>query len=230
MSENLSIGFFAFGAVLILISILGGGFNIFNISISTTITSPLIRLTAFILGAGSILMALNPGMSILPVEATSMPLPTLTQRVEPTLISIQIQSQTAVPSLSPSPTSHAPTAIPGTATASRPDPAQLVISYWRNVSDRRYEDAWAQLSPEFQRGWHNNDYMDYVNGYQQMNLCSIVISNVSIREQDDYFSIVEAHLTYYTGTQCRSSEYDFEMQLIYDRTENSWLFDRNTIK
>lgn len=50
MPENLTMGFFAFGAVLILISLLGGGFNIFSFGVSTTISSPVIRFTAFILG------------------------------------------------------------------------------------------------------------------------------------------------------------------------------------
>jgi len=111
-----------------------------------------------------------------------------------------------------------------------PSPTDFVLAYWQNVSDGRYENAWAQLSPEFQQAWHNNDYTDYVRGYQQMNLCGIIISNVDLIKQDGYSAIVTAHLTYQTGSLCNSSEYNFETWLIYDSARNLWLFDKNMFK
>ena len=87
-----------------------------------------------------------------------------------------------------------------------------------------------QLSPRFQQAAHNSNYNDYLNGYQKMNLCRLVVSNPNLIQQDSYSAIVAAHFTYYTGLQCNSSEYDFEMWLVYDSASNLWLFDRNMIR
>ena len=77
---------------------------------------------------------------------------------------------------------------------------------------------------------HNDDYYDYVRGYQKMNLCRIMVSNPTIAQQENHFAVVTAHLTYYAGNQCNSSEYDFEMWLLYDDVRQVWLFDKNIIK
>ncbi len=50
MPENLVIGLFVFGAVLILFSLLGGRFKIFSVAVSSNISSPFIRIIAFVLG------------------------------------------------------------------------------------------------------------------------------------------------------------------------------------
>lgn len=221
MPENLTMGFFGFGAILILISLLGGGFNIFSIGVSTTISNPVIRVTAFILGIGFILLALNPAViSNALGNATNTPSPVSIGDYQITPQPTQTSSPTVPPSLSPTVVTETPAPL-------RPDATNFVISYWQNVSDGRYETAWAQLSPGFQQDNHNNDYSDYVFGYQQMNLCRIVVSDINLIRQDNYSAIVTAHLTYHSGPQCRSSEYDFEMGLVYDNVVNSWLFDKN---
>jgi hypothetical protein len=141
-----------------------------------------------------------------------------------------------MPISQPSPLAPQPTQtdLPPVPTATplpqKPSPTDFVISYWQNVSDGRYENAWMQLSPRFQQAAHRGDYNDYVSGYLQMKLCRIVVSNVNVMQEDNFSAIVVADLTYYTGSLCNSSEYDFEMWLVYDETASSWLFDRNLIK
>ncbi len=117
-----------------------------------------------------------------------------------------------------------------TSVPQQPSPTDFVVSYWQNISEGRSESAWVQLSPEFRRDSHNNNYDDYARGYQQMNLCRVVVSNVNLMQQDSYFAVIAAHVTYYSGTQCSSSGYNFEMRLIYDSASNSWLFDKNIVK
>lgn len=128
------------------------------------------------------------------------------------------------------PTSLPPTVSFVTPMVVSPSPVDFVISYWQNVSDGRYENAWMQLSPRFQQAMHRGDYSDYERGYLQINLCRIVVGNVNALRQDSYLAVVTAHLTYYTGSQCNSSEYDFEMWLVYEGASNSWLFDKNYIR
>jgi len=146
--------------------------------------------------------------SMTPTVITSMPPP------DPTA------TQTNIP----------PTIVYDTPTPLIPSPTDFILSYWQNVSDGRYENAWAQLSPRFQQAWHHHDYADYLRGYQRMNLCKIIVSNINLIRQDVYSAVVMAHLTYRAGSQCNSSEYNFEMQLIYDTSNNSWLFDENEYK
>jgi opacity protein-like surface antigen len=231
MPENLTIGFFAFGAVLILISLLGGGFKIFTFVITSTISNPFIRLTAFVLGIGSLAVALGPAMSpsLVPDPIyTSTPVKSVNYQPSPQPNPIVLQStQTSIP---PTQTVPPPVLIIDTPTPPMPNPTEFVISYWQNVSDGRYERAWVQLSPRFRQSAHNNDYNDYVYGYQKMNLCRIVVSNINLVQQDNYSAIVTAHFVYFTGALCKSSEYNFEMWLVYDGVNNSWLFDRNIIE
>ena len=141
MPENLTIGFFTFGAILILISLLGGGFNIFSFVVSTIISSPRIRITAFILGTTSIMLALNPaGLSFLP-EVTNTPSLVVTESPQ---VIIQPSQTSVQPTLSipePSETSLPPTIIYDTSMSSRSNPTDFVVSYWQNVSDGRYESA-----------------------------------------------------------------------------------------
>lgn len=159
--------------------------------------------------------------------------------MNPAVISNALGNATNTPSpipagddqITPQPTpSSPPTVVTDTPAPLRPDPSNFVISYWQNVSDGRYESAWAQLSPEFRQVNHNNDYNDYVLGYQQMSLCRIVVSNVNLVKQDLYSAVVMAHVTYHVGTQCNSSEYNFEMLLVYDSARDLWLFDKNILK
>jgi hypothetical protein len=126
---------------------------------------------------------------------------------------------------------NTPPTITDTAMPAMPSPVEFILSYWQNVSNGRYENAWAQLSHRFRQSTHNDDYNDYVQGYQQMNLCRVGVSDVNLLiEQDNFSAVVAAHFTYHTGSQCNSSEYNFEMRLIHDGASNSWLFDKNMVK
>lgn len=222
MPANLEIGFFVFGAVLILIGLVGGHFKIF-ISNIPGVANPFLRLVAFILGIAFVLLAVYPGIVFVALaESENTPLPTVP-------ISSQPSPEPVLPSPQPSQASLQPTSTDAPV-PTVPSPTVFVISYWQNVSDGKFEAAWVQLSPRFRRVVHNDDYYDYVQGYQQMNLCRIVVSNVNLIQQDSYSAVVTAYFTYYTGSQCITSEYNFEMWLVYDTSTNSWLFDKNIVR
>ncbi len=154
----------------------------------------------------------NPGAAVLTVPASTEAIIVLTQTSLPTETGIQTEVSPEIP-------------MP-----QRPDAAAFVPSYWQNVSNQNFEAAWAQLSPEFRKAIHNDNYQEYLQGYQQMDICRIDVSNVKVVQQNDFTAIVQAHLTYYTGAQCYRSEFNFEMWLVYDRSSNSWLFERNVRK
>jgi hypothetical protein len=151
---------------------------------------------------------------------------TTQEPVQPTAL----PGNTAEPTATSQPTATIPPTVTNTPQppfVRKPDAVEFVLSYWQNVSDHKFETAWKQLSPGFQRAFHNNSYEDYLQGYQKMNICRIQVSNANLVQQDDFSTEVTAHFTYYTGTRCSSSEHDFEMWLVYDQETNSWLFDRN---
>ncbi len=50
MPDNLKIGAFVFGAVLVLIALLGGNFKLFGAEVAATISNRFLRFVAFALG------------------------------------------------------------------------------------------------------------------------------------------------------------------------------------
>jgi hypothetical protein len=222
MPATLTIGFFVFGAVLMLIGLVGGKFNIF-VSYMPGVSNPILRIVAFVLGMVFLALAINPDMvSIVLAQSGKTPLTAEQGIVTPI-------TQPTPPA--PQPTQTDPPPVPtDTPMPPRLNPIDFVVSYWKNVSDGNLVRAWTQLSPRFRQVAHNNDYNNYVSGYQKMQLCRIDVSDPNLIQQDNYSSLVDAHFTYYTGSQCNSSEYDFEMWLIYDDATHSWLFDKNVVK
>jgi len=97
--------------------------------------------------------------------------------------------------------------------------------YFRAVVDGDYSTAWNMLSPTFKSNSHSDDYKNYVQGYTQMQLCDIVISNFQNEESPAGFAKASAHFVYKTGKNCAISEYDFNLYFIYDGNQKNWLLD-----
>jgi hypothetical protein len=64
MPENLKIGAFVFGAILVLIAILGGNFRLFGADVASTVSNPLLRFMAFALGAIFLVVAMHPSVNL----------------------------------------------------------------------------------------------------------------------------------------------------------------------
>lgn len=221
MPATLAIGFFVFGAVLVLIALIGGRFQIFSVIVSSATASFPVRFIAFILGA--IFLSLATYMGLSEVFAKSIDVSTTNAPIvisePPSTLSEPQPTQTNPPLISTD-----------TPPPQKPSPIDFIISYWQNVSDGRFGNSWTQLSPRFRQAAHHNDFGDYVRGYEQMNLCRIVVNNINLVQQDNSSTIATAHFVYYTGAQCTSSEYDFEMWLVFDEAANSWSFDKNIVR
>lgn len=84
MPENLVIGLFMFAAVLILIFLLGGRLKIFSVAVSSNISSPFIRIIAFILRMLAMLLALVPFMNSNPLtDPSGTPVTIATESILP---------------------------------------------------------------------------------------------------------------------------------------------------
>jgi len=178
-----------------------------------------------LIAAGSSIVAILDYFQVKPIppnQASLGIINTVTQETLPVLQPVE-QAILSTNTVQPTITTQ-PTPLP------KPDAIEFVLSYWQNVSDRSFETAWSQLSPGFRQALHNNNYEDYVQGYQKMNLCRIEVSNANLIQQDDFMAVVSAHFIYYKGAQCSASQHNFEMRLIYDQDSNSWLFDKNIVR
>ena len=59
MPENLKIGVFVFGAILVLIAILGGNFKLFGAEVASNVSNRWLRFISFILGTALVILALD---------------------------------------------------------------------------------------------------------------------------------------------------------------------------
>ena len=85
MPENIKIGAFVFGAILVLIAILGGNFKLFGAEVAATISNRFLRFVAFALGAIFLVIATYPsnsGESPI-IKGTSSPQPTRSSQPSP---------------------------------------------------------------------------------------------------------------------------------------------------
>jgi hypothetical protein len=77
MPENLKIGAFVFGAILVLIALLGGNFKLFGAEVAATISNRFLRFVAFALGTTFLVVAMhspNPGNeSVVPTPPSPEP-------------------------------------------------------------------------------------------------------------------------------------------------------------
>ena len=119
-----------------------------------------------------------------------------------------------------------PLPTPTTAPTVAASPVQAVREYWETTSRGQYEEGWAGLSTGFKNRKHGGDYTDYLEGYQAMNLCSVVATDVQLIQQSDNHAVVSAHLVYHASSNCKTSEYDFDFYLVRNSTNGPWLIDR----
>ena len=124
----------------------------------------------------------------------------------------------------------APPAVSKASTSSRltsASPTEDLLFYWTAVSNGQYTVAWDRLSPGFKAITHGNDYGDYEQGYQKMNVCSVQVKDVRLVEQTGNRATVSGHYTYRTGSACTVSTHTLVFELVYDASRDAWLINRS---
>ncbi len=92
----------------------------------------------------------------------------------------------------------------------------VVTNYWHYVSQGNYDSAWELLSADFRERVHGGSFESYVQGYHDMNLCSVSTEDVNIATASITESVVHASMTYRTGPDCTALYFDMRLTL-HDR-------------
>ncbi len=175
MPENLKIGAFVFGAILVLIALLGGNFKLFGAEVAATISNRFLRFVAFALGATFLVIAMhspNPGnVSVVPTPTS--PQPTQSPFSSPPLQTTQPSLSPINPSPVPQPNNSSSACILTISNSlaplmSKPErfSQELVSVRPGNYTSLDYvttnfgglkEDGWFKIESEGRQGWIVND-------------------------------------------------------------------------
>ncbi|RUS94649.1 hypothetical protein DSM106972_092860 [Dulcicalothrix desertica PCC 7102] len=111
-----------------------------------------------------------------------------------------------------------------TQSSERPSPAQMVKDHYIAINNRRYQETWDNLSPDFQRlsGSANayGDYAEWWNSVERIN-----IGDVRTVEQSDNRAIVDADLQYVMKTGRTATDENNRIYLIWNDSSKKWLFN-----
>lgn len=92
----------------------------------------------------------------------------------------------------------------------------VVINYWNYVSQGNYDLSWPLLSSGFRNRVHGGSFESYVQGYHDMDLCSVSAEDVENTSDSSLETIVTASIVYRKGLDCDSLQFDMRLTL-HDR-------------
>lgn len=92
----------------------------------------------------------------------------------------------------------------------------VVINYWNYVSQGNYDLSWQLLSSGFRNRVHGGSFESYVQGYHDMDLCSVSAEDVENTSDSSLETIVTASIVYRKGLDCDSLQFDMRFTL-HDR-------------
>ena len=172
-------------------------------------------------------MAVAQTLTALPTEIPTIEiiLPTATNTSLP---ATPTPEPTEGPTETPEPTATftptvTPTTLPSIMTG-EPGEAFLLI-YFGQINRKDYEGAWNNLTAAYRRNKHYNSLTNFINGYEDMDLCEVAVSDVSIITRTTSYVKMFAHFVYKTGPDCTPYPYDFEAHFNYDAYLGRWLLD-----
>jgi len=110
--------------------------------------------------------------------------------------------------------------------------AEFLDIYFDAVVRGDYVSAWNNLTTRFKINKHDASYPNFVEGYEQMNLCDIIITDVVVLSKNSSYAQIGAHYEYVinqSGEGCVGYPYDFVAHFNYDYDLKIWLLDGLTI-
>ena len=89
----------------------------------------------------------------------------------------------------------------------------VVTNYWNYISQGNYESAWQLLSTGFRERVHGGSFESYVQGYHDMNLCSVSAEDVDNATETILKAVITTNITYRTGPDCTSFQFGMRLTL-----------------
>ncbi|MEE4195800.1 MAG: hypothetical protein V2J07_11430 [Anaerolineae bacterium] len=163
-----------------------------------------------------------PTIEIIIPTNTAIPVITNTPPATPTPEPTEGPTETPAPTATETPT-VTPTGFPKTMTG-EPSPQWLLL-YFDAINREDYATAWDNLTLEFRKNKHYNWYPNFVEGYEDMNLCEVEINDISIVTNTPTYVKMFAQYIYKIGNNCTPYEFFYEAHFNYDATQNRWFLD-----
>tara|TARA_B100000029_G_scaffold89945_3_gene79805 strand:+ start:78514 stop:79935 length:1422 start_codon:yes stop_codon:yes gene_type:complete len=104
-------------------------------------------------------------------------------------------------------------------------PVDVVVNYWNYVSQGNYDLSWELLSRGFRNRVHGGKFESYVQGYHDMDLCSVSADDVENIDDSSLDTIVTASVTYRSGPDCSSLQVNMILSLQYRDLVGVWDID-----
>ena len=158
------------------------------------------------------LTALPTEENIIIIVPTETPAPLPTETPQPTAT----QQPTITVTASPAPPTDIITGEPG---------SHFLHIYFDEVIRGDYTAAWNNLTPAYRQNMHDNLLSDFTEGYEDMNLCDIEISDIEVVTDTSSYAKISAHYVYKIGNDCAGYPYDFDAHFNYNATLGRWLLD-----
>ena len=89
----------------------------------------------------------------------------------------------------------------------------VVTNYWNYISQGNYESAWQLLSTGFRERVHGGSFESYVQGYHDMNLCSVSAEDVDNATETILKAVITTNITYRSGPDCTSFQFGMRLTL-----------------
>lgn len=163
-----------------------------------------------------------PTIEIIIPTNTAVPVITNTPPASPTPQPTDGPTETPEPTATIEPT-ITPTGFPKTMTGD-PSPEWLLL-YFDAINREDYETAWDNLTLEYRKNMHYNWLPNFIEGYEDMNLCEVEVNDISIVVNTSTYVKMFAQYIYKTGEDCTPHEYFFEAHFNYDQYQNRWFLD-----
>ena len=106
--------------------------------------------------------------------------------------------------------------------------AELVVTYWTHVTEKRYEAAWEMLTDGFKARVHDDDFEEYAQSYRDMALCSANAENVNVASQSGSQgqAVVNADVTYRSDADCIPLEFNMTFTLLRLPASSEWAIEK----
>lgn len=163
-----------------------------------------------------------PTIEIIIPTNTAEPVITNTPPSTPTPQPTDGPTPTPEPTITETPT-ITPTTYPKTMTGEVS--TQWLLLYFDAINRKDYETAWDNLTLEYRKNMHYNWLLNFVEGYEKMDLCEVEVNDISVVTLTSTYVKMFAEFIYKTGDDCDPYPYYFEAHFNYDQYQDRWFLD-----